>query len=237
MSKHLTTFVILNPVLMEERTATVIGATGLIGSQLVGLLQKDDYFKKIRIIARRSVSFNNPEIEIRIINFADEAAFRSAVEGSDAVFCAVGTTNRKVRGDKSEYRKVDYEIPVHAAEYCAETGCVRFLLVSSVGANARSGNFYLRMKGEVEGAVKDMNIQSVSIFRPSMLLGDREEFRAGETLGKALAIPFSFLVPSIYKPVHGITVARAMIGASKQSKPGFHIYHYNEIISLAGLNT
>ncbi len=217
---------------MTDMTATVIGATGLIGNQVVQLLRKDGYYNKIRVIARRSLSFNDPEIEIRIIDFAVKNAFKSAIAGSDAVFCAVGTTNKKVKGDKTAYRKVDYDIPVNAAQYCLETGCRKFLLVSSVGANSKSNNFYLKLKGEVEDAVSKMDIGSVSVFRPSMLLGEREEFRAGELLGKALIVPLSFLFPGNYRPIHGRVVAQAMLEASKKHVPGFRIYHYKEILEL-----
>jgi len=219
---------------MDEKTATVIGATGLIGSQLVELLGKDDYFNSIRVVVRRQVSFNNPAIDVRIIDFADNVAFRAAINGSTAVFCAVGTTQKKVKGDKNAYRKVDYEIPVHAAELCAETDCQCYLLVSSVGANSKSNNFYLRLKGEVEDALMDIKIESVNIFRPSMLLGERHEFRTGELLGKALVVPLSFLFPANYRPVHGLTVAKAMIAAARKCITGYHVCQYREIISLAG---
>ncbi|HEX2970126.1 MAG TPA: NAD(P)H-binding protein [Bacteroidales bacterium] len=217
---------------MEGPTATVIGATGLIGNQLVELLENDDFFKKIRVVARRQVDFNNPSIDIRVINFSDESAFRTAISGSDAVFCAVGTTNRKVNGDKDAYRNVDYDIPVNAAKYCKETGIQKFLLVSSVGANSKSNNFYLRFKGEVEDNIRKLNLNSVTVFRPSMLLGDREEFRAGELLGKALAVPMSIFLPSNYRPIHARNVAKAMIRASKKTDKGFKIYQYKDMMEL-----
>lgn len=216
---------------MEAKTATIIGSTGLIGGHLVHILSVDEYFTKIRILVRRPVKCNQ-NVEMKIINFADENAFRSAIAGSDAVFCAVGTTQKKVKGDREEYRKVDYDIPVNAARFCAETGCPKFLLVSSAGANARSNNFYLRLKGEVEAEVSKIPVQSVSVFRPSMLTGRREEFRAGELLGKALAIPLSFLFPPEYKPISAFQVAEAMVAASKKQVPGFHIYLYTDMMKL-----
>jgi uncharacterized protein YbjT (DUF2867 family) len=215
-----------------EVIATIIGATGLIGNQLVELLQDDDYYTAVRVLSRREVSFNNRAIDLRVIDFADQDTFKDAISGSHAVFCAVGTTNSKVKGDKSEYRKVDFDIPVNAARICALEGCEKFLLVSSVGANSKSNNFYLKLKGEVENAVRDLGLKSVSVFRPSMLLGERKEFRAGELLGKALAVPLSFLFPANYRPIPGINVAKAMIAASKSGLPGFHVYHYNEMLRL-----
>jgi uncharacterized protein YbjT (DUF2867 family) len=217
---------------MEQRIATVLGATGLIGSQLVELLQEDKYFTNVRVVVRREVSFNNPAIDVRVIDFADYSSFKKSIEGSDSLFCAVGTTQKKVKGDRFMYRKVDYDIPVHAAQFCLKAGCQHFLLVSSVGANSKSNNFYLKLKGEVEDELRKINLRSISIFRPSMLLGERNEFRAGELLGKALAVPFSFLFPENYKPVPGINVAKAMIAAAMLNIPGFHVYHYKEILQL-----
>lgn len=154
-------------------TAAIIGSTGLIGSQVLELLLNDKHFSSIKIIVRRPLSIDHPKARVVVIDFADDAAFKQAVSGSGAVFCAVGTTQQKVKGNKEAYRKVDYDIPVHAARFCAEAGVGQFLLVSSVGADSNSNNFYLKLKGEVEDAVKRMNIPSVSIFRPSVLLGKR----------------------------------------------------------------
>ena len=148
------------------------------------------------------------------------------------MFCAIGTTNKKVKGDKAAYRKVDYDIPVNAARFCTETGCRHFLLVSSVGANSKGGNFYIKLKGEVEDQVRSISIPSVSIFRPSMLLGKRQESRPLETIAQVMMKPLSFLFPSRYKPIAAEAVAKAMIAACKQDKPGLHIYHFKEMKSM-----
>jgi uncharacterized protein YbjT (DUF2867 family) len=103
------------------------------------------------------------------------------------------------------------------------------VLVSSVGANSKSNNFYLKLKGEVEDAVKEVGLESVHIMRPSMLLGDRKEFRPGEKIGSPLMKAFSFLLPAKYKPTQAKDVAKAMLIAAKESKKGFYIYEYNEI--------
>lgn len=214
---------------MGERTAALIGTTGLIGSHLLKCLQDDDAFKTIRLLVRRPVPYNHPKIKVLVIDFANEAAFKAGIAGCDAVFCAVGTTNKKVKGNKAAYRKVDYDIPVNAARFCAETGCPHFLLVSSVGANSKGGNFYIKLKGDVEDMVKSISIPAVSIFRPSMLLGKRPESRALEAIAQVMMKPLSFLVPSQYKPIAAEDVAKAMIAACKQDKPGFHIYHFKEM--------
>jgi uncharacterized protein YbjT (DUF2867 family) len=217
---------------MQQKTVTLIGATGLIGTHLLALLQDDPAFGNIKVIVRRPVSISHPKVRIITIDFTDETAFRSAIAGSDAVFVTVGTTQKKVKGDLAAYRKVDYDIPVNAARWCAETGCPVFLLVSSVGANSKSGNFYIKLKGEVEDVVQSMRLPSVHIFRPSILIGKRNESRPAETIAQGMSKGVSFLFPSKYKPIKARDVARAMIAASGKNKPGFHVYHHKEMMSL-----
>jgi uncharacterized protein YbjT (DUF2867 family) len=219
---------------MSKKKVALIGTTGLIGSHLLELLRKDNDFLTIRLLVRRPLAINDPKFKVLVIDFADKAAFREAIAGCDAVFCAVGTTQKKVKGDLAAYRKVDYDIPVNAAGFCAETGCNHFLLVSSVGANSKGGNFYIKLKGEVEEKVKSIGIPSVSIFRPSMLLGNRPESRPMETVAQAISNGVSFLFPGKYKPIAAETVAKAMVAASKQDKPGFRVYHFSEMKELAG---
>ena len=217
---------------MSHKTTALIGSTGLIGSHLLKLLQNDDHFSEIRVLVRRPVAINHPKVKVLVIDFEDATAFRKGFAGCDAVFVSVGTTQKKVKGDKTAYRKVDYDIPVNAARFCAETGCKSFLLVSSVGADSHSRNFYLKLKGEVEDEINRQNIPSISIFRPSMLLGKRNESRPMETIAQLISKPMSALFPSKYKPIKAGDVARAMIAASHQNETGFHIFHYREMMAL-----
>ncbi|MFO7615483.1 MAG: NAD(P)H-binding protein [Bacteroidales bacterium] len=215
------------------KTATIIGSTGLIGSHLLDLLLKDESVSSLRILVRRPVETKHPKLQVMVIDFADLDAFREGIRGSDAVFCSVGTTNKKVKGDKTAYRKVDYDIPVNAARFCAETGGKQFLLVSSVGADSHSRNFYLKLKGEVEEEIRRLPIPSFSNFRPSMLLGKRNESRPLETIAQKISKPLSFLFPAKYKPIDAADVAKAMIAAAKQRNPSARIYHYREMMALA----
>lgn len=216
----------------KAKTATVIGATGLIGGHLAELLCADDHFTKVRLITRRIPESTPKGAEVVVIDFEDPAAFSAAMRGSDAVFCAVGTTRKKVKGDMDAYRKVDHDIPVNAARYCQEAGCRHYSLVSSVGASAGSGNFYLKFKGEAEEAAAGVGLPSVAVFRPSMLMGKRHDFRLAEEIAKILASPLSFLFPARYRPVRGRDVAKAMIAAAKREEPGFRVYHFKEIMAL-----
>ena len=217
---------------MPGKTATVIGATGLIGGHLVDLLQQDNAFETVRVLVRRPVQFDQSKVEIKLVNFNDPESFKLAIDGSDVVYCAVGTTQKKVKGDKDAYRKVDYDIPLQAARFCAETGCQKFLLVSSVGANSKSSNFYLKLKGEVEDDIKLLPLKMIAIFRPSMLLGARAESRPAEKVGQLVMPVFSFLLAGSwrkYKPIHARDVAASMIRASHQHEDGIYLYEYNRM--------
>jgi uncharacterized protein YbjT (DUF2867 family) len=217
---------------MNKMRATIIGSTGLIGSHLRRLLEEDLQFESIRLMVRRPVAVSDPRTSLLTTDFSDPSSIRAGIEGSDVLFCTVGTTNRNVKGDKIAYRKVDYDIPVQAARMCEETGCGQLLLVSSVGASSRSRVFYSRLKGEAEEAVRQMNISSVSVFRPSLLLGKRSEFRFGERIAQWLMGPLAFAIPSPYTPIRAEEVARAMVAASKKAVPGYRIYHHRELMRL-----
>jgi uncharacterized protein YbjT (DUF2867 family) len=218
---------------MSSKTATLIGGTGLIGGELLNLLLTDDYFDKVRVLVRRPFNREHPKLEKKLVDFNDNDSLLVALDNSAVIFCAVGTTQKKVKGDKEAYRKVDYDIPVHAARFCKLTGCKIFVLVSAVGANSRSNNFYLKLKGEVEDTIKETGIESVHIMRPSMLLGERKESRPLEKIGQPVMKAFSFLLPSKYKPIEAGDVARAMLAASKKNEKGFFVYEYEEIKKLS----
>jgi uncharacterized protein YbjT (DUF2867 family) len=215
-----------------KNTYTIIGSTGLIGSELLKLMLTDESVSTIRLINRRYLDFENNKIQQKIIDFQDERAFRDAIAGSDAVFVCVGTTIKKVKGDKTAYRKVDHDIPVNAARFCAETEVGKLLIVSSIGANSKSRNFYTKLKGEMEAAVAGFDLPNTWFFRPSMLLGARKEFRLGERIGKALMKPLSFLMPVNYKPVQAALVAKAMLLEAKGSVNGQKVVHLKEIKQL-----
>lgn len=217
---------------MNSRTATIIGATGLIGSHLWELLKTDPYYDTIRLLVRRPFVHSDAKTEAKLIDFNDPESFKLGVYGSHAVFCAVGTTRKKTGGNKEAYRKVDYDIAVKAAQFCSETGCENYLLVSSVGASAKSKNFYLKLKGEIEGTISGYAISSISILRPSMLLGERKEKRTGERLAQSVMETFSLLIPAKYKPIDAADVAQSMISISKEALPGVRVYEYEQMKNM-----
>lgn len=213
-------------------TATLIGATGLIGSHLLEELLTDPFFDTVRILIRRPIDIANAKLEKKIVDFNDSDSILVALSNSNVVFCAIGSTMKKVKGDKEAYRKIDFEIPVKLARFCKMTGCGKFILVSSAGANAKSMNFYQRLKGETDEAVKEVGPKTIHIMRPSLLLGERKEFRLGENIGKVFMTVFSFLIPEKYKAIQGKDVAKVMLALAKKEEEGFFIHENREIRKL-----
>jgi uncharacterized protein YbjT (DUF2867 family) len=170
-------------------------------------------------------------VESHVVAFDDLAAHASLFE-VDQIVCALGTTIRQA-GTQEAFRVVDYDYPLTAARLGQERGATHFLLVSSLGADARSRVFYSRVKGELEAAVLALPYRSVTIVRPSLLLGPRSEHRLGEQIAKRLA----FLVPAKYKPISAHAVAAALVRAAKDDAPGRRILESREIGALADAAT
>ena len=215
---------------MKLKEVTLFGGTGLIGSLLLDILIKDNDYHKINVVTRKSISLSHKKIKIHIIDFSDSKSYSQTLRNSQIVFASIGTTQSKVKGNKESYRKIDFDIICNIAKACKENNVENFSFVSSSGANIKSNNFYLNLKGEIENSILNLNLSSTSVFRPSLLLGKRKEKRYGEKIAQ-LIMPFlSFLMPSKYKPIKAALVAKSMVNISKSIQPGFKIYHYKEII-------
>jgi len=223
---------------MPLQTAVVIGATGLIGSQVVQQLLADDSVKEVVVLVRREYPLTHKKLTVRIVDFTNGADYQQKLGRGDAIFSCIGTTQKKVDGDRDVYRKIDFDIPVTAAKLGKQAGFKTFLLVSAVGANAKSSNFYIRLKGEVDEAVSSCGLNSVHIFRPSQLLGKRtNEHRFMERIAQAVMTGISFmLVGSLrkFKPIQSLTVAKAMVAAAKAAQSGDHVCDYDKMVELAG---
>lgn len=222
---------------MSERTATIIGVTGMIGNYLLELLLKDNYFSTVRLLVRRPYEKTDPKIEVKLVDFNDAESFKLALEGTNVIFSCVGTTQKNVKGDTQLYRKIDFDIPLNAARFGKEAGCGKFILVSSVGADKHSRTFYLQLKGELENAIQSIGPEAVHIMQPSVLLGARKENRGGESLLQgAMKLASGLFIGSLrkYKAIDGKTVAAAMLNAAKKDEKGFYRYTYDGIKKLAG---
>jgi uncharacterized protein YbjT (DUF2867 family) len=211
------------------KTAVLIGATGLIGGEILHQLINQSLFTEIRILVRRPYTAPDPRVRVLQLDFTDKEAFRKGIQGSHHVFCAVGTTRSKTP-DLKEYRKIDVDIPVTAAKLCAEENVISFHLVSSVGASGKSSNFYTRMKGEVEDTVSGFSIPGIIFYRPSLLLGKRKERRTAEKISGGIMKLLTPVIPDKYKPIQASTVAKAMIRDAMSEVKGTKVYHYAEMI-------
>jgi len=218
---------------MSQRIALIAGATGLVGSLCLKQLLDDPAYAQVISISRRPASESHPKLVQKIVEF-DNLSQLAPIAANDA-FCAMGTTNGKA-GSREAYRKIDFGYSKAFAEFALGGGAQQFVLVSSVGANARSRAFYLRTKGQIEEVVTAMPFNSLHIFQPSFLMGSRTEQRAGEGIGLALAkaLQFAFIGGSSkYRPIPASMVAAAMIAAVKRAAPGRHIYLFDGMQALA----
>jgi 3-beta hydroxysteroid dehydrogenase/isomerase family. len=220
---------------MNEQAAVVIGASGLIGSNLVQQLLQYEKFSTVRVLVRKKLGLDHPKLEQAVVDFSDLDDYTNKFGTGDVIFSCIGTTQKNVKGDKAAYEKIDHDIPVNAAGIGIANGFKKFLIVSSVGANASSSNFYLKLKGKTENDIEQFPFNSISIFRPSMLLGKRDEHRPFENILQGSTKLISSLFWGSLKKYHSINakdVAKAMIVESKQNKEGVHILEYNEMMKL-----
>ena len=157
----------------NKRTASVFGSTGLIGSHLVDYLKNDTYYDNIKVCSREDISFKEENIINHNIDFSNYKSILSVVKNSTTVFICIGTTQSRVNGDKSEYRKIDYQIPIDVAKACKESKVKRILLVSSAGADVNGYSFYIKLKGEIENDIIKINIPSTCLLYTSPSPRDR----------------------------------------------------------------
>lgn len=207
----------------------LLGATGLVGRHCLDLLARDPAFSRVVVLARRKFAeATAPRVEAHIVDFG-RLSERPDLFRVDQVICALGTTIKAVGGSKAKFRAVDYELPLSAAKLAAREGVRHFLLVSSLGASSSSRVFYSRVKGELEDALRSLALRSLTIVRPSLLLGERGEFRLGEEIGKH----FAWIVPGKYKPIHARDVAAVLVRSAKEDVPGMRIIESDRIRELA----
>lgn len=212
------------------KTALIIGSTGLIGSELLNLLLDSNDYLKVITFVKRDTGIKHPKLTQHIIDFDKPETYIELVVGDD-FFCTIGTTIKKA-GSKEDFRKVDFGYPKQFAAFALHNKVKNYLIISSLGANAKSGNFYLKTKGEIQDFLKDCDFESVAVLQPSLLLGNRTEFRLGEKVGAFFMKTFSLLfVGNLkkYKPIESKTVAKALLKIAQTNNKGFKIYESDAI--------
>jgi uncharacterized protein YbjT (DUF2867 family) len=215
------------------KTAVVAGATGLVGGHLLRLLLAEPAYERVTVLVRRGLPVRHHKLVQREIDFNLLAELGTVPRVHD-VFCCLGTTIKKA-GSRQAFSRVDFEYVRDLARAARSQGAAQFLLVSALSANPRSRVFYSRVKGEAEEAVKALGFPGVHVFQPSLLLGERAEFRAGERVAAVvgrLARPLLVGPLRPYRPIPAAAVARAMILVALENARGVHVYRSDHIARL-----
>lgn len=189
------------------KKAIIIGASGLIGKALTTELLNDIRYSEIILLVRKPLELSHQKLKQVVFNFE---APDSSVLNADELFCCLGTTI-KTAGSKEAFYKVDYHYVVNTAKAARANGVKKMEVISSMGADKNSSIFYSKVKGEMEDALSALGFDELVIVHPSLLLGNRTEFRLGETISKWLMIGLAFLIPKKYKAIKDTQVAKAMI--------------------------
>ena len=220
-----------------ERTALITGATGLVGKALVRLLLDKDYYQKIIILSRRELDIKDNRIVMVILDDFDKMEEVADQLNAHDVYCGLGTTLKQA-GSKEQFRKIDVEWPVRLAKIVMGLpDFEQFLMVTSHGANSDSPLFYNQVKGEVEDELIKLEMKSLKIFQPSLLLGYRDDFRFWEEVAKFLTAVLSFFMIGTKKArlwsIRGTEVAMAMFRIAVRRDPGLEKFSPRQMIQLA----
>lgn len=219
------------------KTAMVIGATGLVGTTLVNKLLVNSDYKKVIVLVRRKLSFTHKKLEEYVIDFENmEEVFPD--KQIDDIYCCIGTTIKKAKTKERMYQ-IDVEIPLNVATIAKKNGLQHFILISSMGANSNSKFFYMRMKGELEEKLQQLNMPKLTIFQPSFLIGNRNEKRISEKIFVELYKGVSKILPTTVKNKFGIEVyklADAMMKSGNDHNLNIKYYQVDEIRTLAEKN-
>ncbi|MDT0647382.1 NAD(P)H-binding protein [Zunongwangia sp. F260] len=215
------------------KTAIILGATGLTGGILLRKLLDDDRYGKIILFSRSSANLDHFKIEEHLVDLFHLEEHADKFK-ADEVYCCIGTTKSKTPNDET-YKKIDHGIPVTAAKLCEKNNIPCYLVVSAMGADAKSKIFYNRVKGKMEKDVLEFDIKKTYIFRPSLIAGDRDEKRTGEKIAKYALSFFKPLMIGALKKYRSITpqeIAAAMIFVANDGHHQTRI-ESNEIAELA----
>ncbi len=215
------------------KTALVFGSSGLIGGHLLNQLIKNDNYNKVKLFVRSEIIINEPKVEIIKTDFNDLDNYKEDIKGDDCFFC-IGTTKQNTP-DKNEYQKVELDMPKKIAQISRTNSVNSFIFISSIYANPKSSGNYVKFKGLVEEELKKLNFSNLGILRPSFLMGDRKENRAGEKIG---ILTFRLLSPLLLgplkkmKPINSEKVAKAMIKIANENLKKT-IFESDEIFEIA----
>lgn len=212
-------------IIASKKTALLLGATGMVGTELLRQLLKHGAYRRIIAPTRRRLHLDHPKLDNPLINFDNLERYREIFRCQD-VFIALGTTIKKA-GSEEAFRRVDYEYVVHAASLAQVAGANQCLVVSSAGANSESRFLYSRTKGEMEESITRLDFWAVHIFRPGVLVGERGEWRLAEKLAAGVTKAIRSVSPGLlgdYNPTDADVLAKQMIDSAQTISPGIHFH-------------
>lgn len=210
--------------------ALVLGATGAIGKDLVELLLKDPTVDRVDIFVRREVNIPSAKLVVHVVDFDHPGQWADKLSG-DVLFSTLGTTIRAAGSQEAQW-KVDYTYQYNAAKAARENGVPTYVLVSSVGANAKSNVFYTRMKGALDDAVQELGFPGCFILRPPSLIRKGSD-RFGEKAGIVALRAFNAIgLMRAWKPMPTEAVAGAMLRLAKSGREGTEIVDAQEILKV-----
>jgi uncharacterized protein YbjT (DUF2867 family) len=224
----------------EPRAALLVGASGLVGGRLLARLARDARYATVTVLTRRALGTGGGKVHEVVVDFDRPETLRVAIGGGD-VFCCLGTTIKKA-GSQDAFRKVDFEAPVAVAKAARAAGADQYVIVTAVGADAKSGVFYNRVKGETEAALAALAFPGgLKIVRPSLIMGERSERRPAERAAMFLmgATRPLFGGPlARYRAIDADDVAAAMLAAAREERTGgVHAYEGAPLFALAERET
>lgn len=200
------------------QTAILVGATGLVGRELLRQLLADPRFAAVTVLGRRSAGVQHDKLREHLVDFGRPDTWAAQATG-DVLFSALGTTLR-VAGSQAAQYEVDYTYQLRVAQAARGNGTDTYVLVSSAGASAKSRIFYSRIKGELERDTAALGFARTRFLHPGPLDGDRQEQRTGESWALRVLRPLSPILPAVARPIHAEIVARAGIAAAFDPTPG-----------------
>lgn len=212
------------------KSALVIGASGLVGRQLVFELIKHKAYSRVVVLVRKDLVIEAPKLEQHLIDFSELELYKNLFE-VDELYIAIGTTRAKTP-NQDEYKKIDQEIPLRAAKLAYEKGCKQLFFVSSMGADTESSIFYSRLKGETEKLLAAIGFAGCHFIRPSLLLGNRNELRPIEAFSQVLMKGLNtFMLGGLkaWKAIQGYEVAKAMVSIAQMNLTGTRVWLNNEL--------
>lgn len=215
------------------KRAIIFGASGFVGSHLLSELLNSPDYEQVIAVVRKNLSISHPKLNILMGDYSSLPALEPEIS-ADEVFITLGAT-RETSPEREKYYQVDHDYPVLAARIAKERGARSVFLVTAVGANSHSRIFYIRTKGETERDIIALDFEHTHIFRPSMIMGNRQENRPLEKpFIKIWSVLNPILVGKInrYRGMAGEDIARAMKNSAINQSEKLTVYHWKEMNDL-----